>query len=140
MLNLVKDLAAVLAYGGIGLALMALGYALVDLATPGTLRELIWVRRNRNAALVLSSGLLAVGIVVTSAIVASSGSLAAGIASAFGYGLVGLVLMAIAFVVIDLATPGRLGDVLADPEPHPAAWVSAAVHLSMGAIIAAAIL
>jgi uncharacterized membrane protein YjfL (UPF0719 family) len=140
MLNLVKDLAAVLAYGGIGLALMALGYALVDLATPGSLRELIWVRRNRNAALVLSSGLLAVGIVVTSAIVASSGSLAAGIASAFGYGLVGLVLMAIAFVVIDLATPGRLGDVLADPEPHPAAWVSAAVHLSMGAIIAAAIL
>lgn len=140
MLNLFRDLAAVLAYAGIGLALMALGYALVDLATPGSLRELIWVRRNRNAALVLSSGLLAVGIVVTAAIVASAGGIAEGIGSAFAYGLVGLVLMAVAFVVVDLATPGRLGDVLADPEPHPAAWVSAAIHLSLGAIVAAAIL
>jgi hypothetical protein len=47
--------------------------------------------------------------------------------------------MAAAFLVLDVATPGRLGEILVDPEPHPAVWVSAVIHLATGAIIAAAI-
>lgn len=133
------DLAAAAAYSAVGVALMAAGYALVDVATPGKLRELIWVERNRNAALLLASGLLGVGVVVTAAIVASEGDLALGLASTVGYGLLGLVVMSVAFLLLDLVTPGRLGEILAEPEPHPAAWVSAAVHLATSAIIAAAI-
>lgn len=37
-------------FGGVGIGLMALGYLLVDLLTPGKLRDLIWVEKNQNAS------------------------------------------------------------------------------------------
>jgi uncharacterized membrane protein YjfL (UPF0719 family) len=137
--ELIVGLLAALAYGAVGTALMALGYVLVDIATPGKLRDLIWVERNRNAAILLASGLLGVGIIVTTAIVVSDDDLARGLASTVGYGLVGLVAMALSFVLLDAVTPGKLGDVLSTPELHPAAWVSASAHIAIAAITAAAI-
>jgi len=134
------DLAAAAAYGVVGVALMALGYVLVDVATPGKLKDLIWVERNHNAAVLLGSGLLGTGVVVVAAIVASQDDVLRGLVSTVAYGLLGLALMAVSFVLLDAVTPGRLGEVLCDPQPHPAAWVSAAAHVSLGAIIAAAIL
>ncbi|RKR89116.1 uncharacterized protein DUF350 [Micromonospora pisi] len=137
--TLATDLLATLAYGIVGVVLMGIGYLLVDMATPGRLHELIWADRNRNAALLLTSNLAGVGIIVTTAIVASEDDLAAGLVGSAAYGLVGLVIMAGAFLLLDLVTPGRLGEILVDPEPHPAVWVSAVVHLATGAVIAAAI-
>ena len=119
---------------------MAIGYALVDVATPGRLHELIWVNRNRNAALLLVSNVAGVGIIVVAAIVSSEDDFVAGIVGARG---------------VRPARPGHHGrgvraagpgdarsasvSILVDPEPHPAAWVSAVVHLATSAIIAAAI-
>ena len=140
MQNLVTDLLVTLAYGAVGVVLMGIGYGLVDLATPGKLHELIWTERNRNAALLLASNLLGVGIIVVAAIVASDDDFALGLVGAAAYGIVGLVIMAAAFLLLDAVTPGRLGELLVDPEPHPAVWVSAVVHLATGAIIAAAII
>ncbi|MET8062917.1 DUF350 domain-containing protein [Micromonospora sp. NPDC005313] len=140
MENLVTDLLVTLAYGVVGVVLMAVGYVLVDVATPGKLHELIWVERNRNAALLLSSNLVGVGTIVVAAIVASANDFKLGLIGAAAYGILGLVIMAAAFVLLDVATPGKLGDLLVDPEPHPAVWVSATVHLATGAIIAAAII
>ena len=137
--TLVIELLVALAYGVVGIGLMAVGYVLVDIATPGKLKELIWVERNRNAAILLCSGLLGVGVIVTAAIFVSGNDFGKGILSTLGYGLLGLILMALAFFVLDMATPGRLGDILADPQPHPAAWVSAVVQVAVAAIIAAAI-
>ncbi|WDZ86140.1 DUF350 domain-containing protein [Micromonospora cathayae] len=139
MQTLVTDLLVTLAYGVVGVLLMAIGYVLVDVATPGRLNELIWTQRNRNAALLLASNLAGVGIIVVAAIVASDDNFRLGITGAAAYGILGLVIMAAAFVVLDVATPGRLGEILVDPEPHPAVWVSAVIHLATGAIIAAAI-
>lgn len=139
LMDLTADLLATLAYGVVGVALMAIGYLLVDIATPGRLRELIWVDRNRNAALLLSSNLAGVGIIVVSAILASDDDFVDGIVGASAYGLLGLVLMAVAFLLLDAVTPGRLGEILVHPEPHPAVWVSAVVHVAAGGIIAAAI-
>ncbi|SCL16163.1 DUF350 domain-containing protein [Micromonospora inyonensis] len=139
MQTLVNDLLVTLAYGAVGVVLMAVGYVLVDVATPGRLNELIWTQRNRNAALLLASNLASVGITVVAAIVASEDDFVLGIVGAASYGILGLVIMAAAFVVLDVATPGKLGQLLVDPEPHPAVWVSAVVHLATGAIIAAAI-
>ncbi|TDC27231.1 DUF350 domain-containing protein [Micromonospora sp. 15K316] len=139
MQTLVTDLLVTLAYGAIGVLLMGIGYALVDLATPGRLRELIWTDRNRNAALLLASNLAAVGVIVVAAIAASEDDFVLGIVGATAYGILGLVIMAAAFLLLDALTPGRLGQILVDPEPHPAVWVSAVVHLATGAIIAAAI-
>ncbi|MEU4639732.1 DUF350 domain-containing protein [Micromonospora sp. NPDC047465] len=139
MQTLVTDLLVTLAYGVVGVVLMAVGYALVDVATPGKLHELIWVERNRNAALLLASNLAGVGIIVVAAIAASADDFVLGIVGAAAYGILGLVIMAAAFLLLDAATPGRLGEILVDPQPHPAVWVSAVVHLATGAIIAAAI-
>jgi uncharacterized membrane protein YjfL (UPF0719 family) len=132
-------LATGLAYGLVGTVLMVLGYLLVDLMTPGRLGELIWTQRNRNAALVLSANLIGVGAIVTTAITSSDDDFVKGISSTVGYGLVGLLLMAIAFWVIDVITPGKLGTLVVDPEPHPAVWVTAASYLSVAAIVSAAI-
>ena len=140
MENLLTDLLVTLAYGVVGIALMAIGYVLVDVATPGKLHELIWVERNRNAAVLLSSNLVGVGTIVVAAIVASADDFRLGLIGAGAYGILGLVIMAVAFVLLDAATPGKLGELLVDPQPHPAVWVSATVHLATGAIIAAAII
>lgn len=138
--SLGADLGVTLAYGLVGILLMTVGYLLVDLATPGSLRDLIWVHRNRNAAVLLASNLAGVGTIVVAAIVASADEFVAGVVSALAYGGLGLALMAGAFVLLDLATPGKLGEILVDPQPHPAVGVTAVVHLATGAIIAAAIL
>ncbi|MGN9803132.1 DUF350 domain-containing protein [Micromonospora sp. L32] len=139
MQTLVTDLLVTLAYGVVGVVLMAVGYVLVDVATPGKLHELIWTERNRNAALLLASNLAGVGVIVVAAIAASADDFVLGLIGAAAYGILGLVIMAAAFLLLDAATPGRLGEILVDPEPHPAVWVSAVVHLATGAIIAAAI-
>ncbi|MGW1677561.1 DUF350 domain-containing protein [Saccharopolyspora sp. NPDC002376] len=137
--QLLHGMLAAVAYGAIGVAMMALGYGLVDLATPGKLRDLIWVQRNPNAALLLVSGLLGVGIILTTAIAASSDDLVAGLVGTLAYGLLGLILMSLSFLLIDVITPGKLGDELSTPDLHPATWVSAGSHLVIAVIIAAAI-
>ncbi|NJP30733.1 DUF350 domain-containing protein [Micromonospora thermarum] len=139
MQTLVTDLLVTLAYGVVGVVLMGIGYVLVDVTTPGRLNELIWNERNRNAALLLASNLAGVGIIVVAAIVASEDDFVLGLVGAASYGILGLVIMAAAFLLLDVATPGKLGEILVDPEPHPAVWVSAVVHLATGAVIAAAI-
>jgi uncharacterized membrane protein YjfL (UPF0719 family) len=126
-------------YGLVGLVLMAVGFALVDVLTPGNLREQVWVQRNRNAAILLASNLLGVGIIVATAIAASQGNWGEGLLSTGAYGLLGLVLMGVSFVVIDAFTPGKLGEILMAEEPHPAVYVSAASHISVAAIVAVAI-
>jgi uncharacterized membrane protein YjfL (UPF0719 family) len=137
--DLSYGLATGLAYSAVGTLLMVVGFLAVDLLTPGSLRQLVWAERNRNAVIVLSSGLLGTATVVVTAILTSDDDFGRGIASTVGYGLLGLLLMAASFVVVDLLTPGRLGELLMQPEPHPAAWVTATAHLSMAAIVAAAI-
>lgn len=126
-------------YGLVGLVLMAVGFVLVDVLTPGNLREQVWIQRNRNASILLASNLLGVGIIVATAIAASENDWATGIVSTLAYGLLGLVLMGLSFVVIDAVTPGKLGALLVEEQAHPAVWVSAASHLSVSAIVAVAI-
>ena len=127
------------AYGVVGLVLMALGFVLVDVLTPGNLREQVWAQRNRNASVLLSSNLLGVGIIVATAIAASSGNVAAGLLSTAVYGLLGLILMGLSFLVIDAVTPVKLGATLVDPTPHPAVFVNASSHIAVSAIVAVAI-
>lgn len=137
--DLLYDVGAIAAFGAVGLLLMAAGYGVVDALTPGSLRELIWDKRNGNAALLLSSNMLAVAIIVVTAIRSSYDGLANGLISTGVYGLLGLAIMAVCFVVVDAFTPGRLGDLVTDAERHPAAWVGASSHLSVALIVAAAI-
>jgi hypothetical protein len=47
--------------------------------------------------------------------------------------------MAVAFLILDVITPGKLGALVVDEEPHPAVWVSSAMHLALGGVIAMAL-
>jgi uncharacterized membrane protein YjfL (UPF0719 family) len=137
--DLAQGLGEGLAYGLVGTALLGLGFVLVDVLTPGKLGEIIWDDRNPNAALVLSASLLGVGAIVTTAIATSANDFGEGLANTAGYGLLGLLLMAVSFAVVDVLTPGRLGDIVTDAEPHPAAWITASAHVAVAAIVCAAI-
>jgi uncharacterized membrane protein YjfL (UPF0719 family) len=138
--DLGNDLAAGLLYGVVGIGLMAIGYWMIDLLTPGHLGRQLAVDRNRNAGVIVGSALLAIGLIVTSAIIASEGSLLEGLGQSAGFGLVGIVLLGLAFGVIDLITPGKLGESVMGEEGHePMVYVTAAGLLSVGGIVAAAI-
>jgi uncharacterized membrane protein YjfL (UPF0719 family) len=131
---------ATLAYGALGIALMALGYLVVEITTPGRLGHQIWTEGNRGAALLLSVKLLGVGMIVTTAIVTSDDDLGQGLLDTAVYGLLGIVLMVVAFYLLDLLTPGKLGATLVDGAGvHPAGWVVAAADLAVAAIVAGAV-
>jgi uncharacterized membrane protein YjfL (UPF0719 family) len=136
MSDIVNGLGRATAYGGLGLVLLVLGIVLVDVLTPGKLGRQIWEQRNRNAATVLSSALR--GIVFTS-IWTTYEDFGKGLVSTAAFGLLGLVMMAVAFLVVDLITPGRLGATLVEAEPHPAVWVTASCNLAVSAVISASI-
>lgn len=137
--TVIYEVGAASAYGLVGLALMALGYLVVDLLTPGRLHSLIWTDRNHGSVVVLSSSVLAMAIVVRQAILASEEGLLAGLVSTALYGVVGLALMAVSFLVVDAFTPGRLGELVTDERLHPAVWVTATAHVAVGLVVAAAI-
>lgn len=138
--NLFTEAAAGLLYGLVGIALLAVGYFMIDLLTPGHLGRQLAEDRNRNAGVIVASGLLSIGIIVTSAIIASDGSLAEGLGEAGGFGLVGILLLGAAFMVIDAITPGKLGEtVMAEDRHEPMVFVTSAALLAVGGIVAAAI-
>ena len=137
--DLAFDLLAGLAYGALGLVLLALGYVAIDLLTPGRLTDLIYRERNWNAAAVVASGLVAIATINVTAIITSHDDLDKGLVYAGTFGLVGIVLLAISVVVVDKFTPGELGEIVCSPERHPAVVVTVANHVAVGAIVAAAI-
>ncbi|MEU6890398.1 DUF350 domain-containing protein [Streptomyces sp. NPDC046557] len=139
MSDILDGLGRTSAFGALGLVLLILGIVLVDVLTPGKLPQQIWEERNRNAALLLSSALLGIGGVVFTSIWTTYEDFGKGLLSTAAFGVLGLVLMAVAFLVLDLVTPGKLGAIVVDPEPHPAVWVTASCNLAVAAIVAASI-
>ncbi|NNG19808.1 DUF350 domain-containing protein [Naumannella sp. ID2617S] len=133
------DIMASLAYGAVSLALMVLGVWLVDLLTPGKLVDLIWKERRVVPVVHVGSAMLAVALIIRQAILSSADQLVPGLISTAVYGVMGLILMAVAFWVIDLITPGKLGELLVAEGFHPAVWVTAVSQISVGLIMAAAI-
>ncbi|GAC70101.1 DUF350 domain-containing protein [Gordonia soli] len=131
---------AAAAYSIVGVVLMAISFVVLDLLTPGKLREVLWAQRNRNAGILVASNLVGIAIIITAAIVASQGRLLEGLLYTVVYTVIGIVVMAITFALIDLATPGKLGELLLHPESHPAVWVQSATHVGVAVIVASAIL
>jgi hypothetical protein len=126
-------------FGLIGIGLMAVGFVMVDLLTPGKLRDLIWRDKNPNAALLLASNQLGIAVIVFTAIFTSYYSFGQGLASTLIFGIIGIAIMGFGFIVLDWLTPGKLGEVICTAERHPGATVSAAAHFSAALIVAACI-
>ena len=128
------------AYTGVGIALLVLGFYALDLLTPGNLGRHIAEHRSLNAAIAVSGGFLGQGAIVFASIWTNATS---GFGRALLYtvvfGILGVVLQAVAFVALDVLVPGRLGEHLMEPAFHPASLISAAVQLAVAAIIVASI-
>jgi len=128
------------AYTGVGIALLVLGFYVLDLLTPGHLGRHIYEDRSLNAAITLSAGFLGQGAIVFASIWTNATS-GFGLALLYTvvFGVLGVVLQAVAFLVLDLISPGKLGEHLVEAAFHPASLVSAAVQLAVAAIIVASI-
>ncbi len=128
------------AYSLVGIALLALGYLAFDLLTPGHLGRHIYEHRSANAAAVVSSAFLGLGAVTFTAIWTNADS---GFGQALlwtvGFGLLGIVLQLVSFVILDLLTPGSLRALVVEPGLHPGALVAAASMLAVSAVVCASI-
>jgi len=105
--SLAQNVIASILYFIVGVAVLAAGFVMVDVLTPGNLRNMVFVERRPNAVAVASGMYVALAIVVVSAIVASSSELGQGLVDAAVYGLVGVALQGLALVVLEVAVPGR---------------------------------
>ncbi|MFZ2511031.1 MAG: DUF350 domain-containing protein [Gordonia sp. (in: high G+C Gram-positive bacteria)] len=149
-MTLLRDnLAELTSYGLVSLAVLIIGFAGLDLVTPGSLRSLVWRDNSRTAAVLAVAQVIGLTVALTAAINASIGlELWRGVLYTVLYGLVSVALMMFSFVLIDLLTPGRLGAVLLgrDTETteskgqlHPAVWVNAATFVALGFFVSAAL-
>lgn len=137
--DLLNGLGAGAAYSVVGLLVLIAGFVAVDVATPGDLRKQIWTDRNRDLTAVLASGLAANTMTVVTAILTSDDDLGKGLIDAFGYGLLGVLLIGLVFKIVDLLTPGDLGAMVAHDDHHPAVWITMVTHIAVGAVVAASI-
>ncbi len=136
---LARGVLATLCYALLGAALLALGLAVLDRLTPGSLLGLVYNDRCANAAVTACAQVAALTTIVTVAVLASDGGLFGGLLVVAVFGLLGVLLQAIGFKVVDVLTPGRLGAILTDPEPHPAVWLTATLMVALGVILAVAL-
>jgi uncharacterized membrane protein YjfL (UPF0719 family) len=127
------------AFLGVAVVLLAAGFHVLDLFTPGKLVDLIMSQRNRNAARVASAAMISLAIVISTAVVTTNTDFAFGLVSTTIFGAVGVILQSVVYLLFDLLTPGNVGDVVDDPQDHPGSWVLAASLLASGAIVAACI-
>jgi uncharacterized membrane protein YjfL (UPF0719 family) len=134
-----EGILAACAYGAVGLLVIALGYAVTDLMTPGKLSKLIYEESNWNAAIVAATHLIAVGTIVVTAIWTSRNDYVQGLVDSAAYGVLGIAILAASYVIIDKLTPGDLGEALTHTTPRAAVLVTAAAHLTVGALVSAAI-
>ncbi len=64
-MELLRDnLAAGASFSLVGIAVLVLGFAALDLVTPGRLRQLVWIEHNRNAVLLTTSMVIGLAIVL----------------------------------------------------------------------------
>ena len=136
--------AQILAYTGVGLVILVIGFFVLDLLTPGNLGKQV-VEGNPNAALLSAATMVSLGIVLWFAIYATDPGWA-GLDETAVFGLVSVAAQAVGFLVLDLVTPGKLGEELmtggasAGARLHPGTWVSASVQVAIALIIASSLI
>jgi uncharacterized membrane protein YjfL (UPF0719 family) len=128
------------AYAGVGVALLTVGFFVLDLLTPGKLAKHIWQERSLNAGIVLSAGFLSIGLVTFGTIwFHATNGFGEALEYTVVFGLLGIALQAIAYLLLDLVTPGKLGDAVCDARFHPASLVTAASQIAVSLVVVASI-
>ena len=136
---LTQGVVATLLFFVIGVGVLALGFLALDLITPGNLRTQVYLDHNPNAAILLAANHLALAIIVVTAIMTSADHLGQGLVDTAVYGLVGVVLQAVALRVLDAIIPADLRDLVNEPRMRGSAWAVAVSLVAIGAVNAAAL-
>ena len=136
---LVDGVLATLLFFLVGAGVLALGFLVLDLLTPGNLRTQVYIDKNPNAAILLGANHLALAIIVVTAIMTSADSLGQGLVDSAVYGLVGVVLQAVALRLLDAVVPADLRGLVNEPRICGATWAVAVSLVAIGAVNAAAL-
>ena len=130
---------ATILYFLVGMGVLIVGFYMVDLLTPGKLRQLVFIDRRPNAVVVAGAMYIALTTVIVSAIVNSFSQLVQGLVGVAVYGLMGVVLLGIALLTMHLVIPGDFHEHVDDPELHPGSFAVALILLAVGGVTAAAV-
>jgi hypothetical protein len=134
-----QGVSAIALYTIVGVALVVLGFFVIDWTTPGPLRTLVMAGRP-NAAAIAAAGVVSIALIVVMTIYSSSGNLIQGLVGTLVFGVLGLVAQALCVRLIGLVTGIDIGAVLAAERFVPEALVVVASYFAFALIIAIAIL
>jgi hypothetical protein len=130
---------AILLYAVLGVLLVLLGFYAVDLTTPGKLN--VMVREGRpNSVVVTAFGMVSMALIVVTAIYTSSGALLEGLLQTLVFGLVGIVAQVGAVRLLEWVMRIDVGAVLAAERVQAQSFVVGAAHLTIGLVVAFAII
>lgn len=134
-----KGAVATILYFLVGTTVLILGFIVVDVLTPGKLRQQVFIDRRPNAVVLACANYIALAAVIISAITNSYSKLGQGLVGVAVYGLMGVVLQGIAILSMHFVIPGDFHEHIDEPELHPAAFATAVMLLAVGGVTAAAL-
>ncbi len=134
-----KGAVATISYFLVGTAVLIIGFIVVDVLTPGKLRQLVFIDRRPNAVMLACANYIALAAVIISAITNSYSKLGQGLVGVAVFGLIGVVLQGIALLTLHFVIPGDFHQHIDEPELHPAAFAVAVMLLAVGGVTAAAL-
>lgn len=137
--ELLDGIGVSLAYFGVGALILAAGFVVLDLLTPGSLRHHVFVDHRPNAAALHAASALALAIIVVTVMTNASDPLAWGLVDVIVFGLLGIFFQAVTLVILELVVPGRFRDLVASPTFSTSSLAVAATLVAVGAVNAAAI-
>ena len=135
--NTLELVAQTLAYAGIGLIILLIGFVVMDLLTPGKLGHLI-AQGNPNAAILGLTTLVSLGLVMWFAIF-FTGAGWSGLDDAAVFGAVGVATQAAGFGIVELLIPGPLRDVVDEPRLRPATAVLSGAQIAIALVVCASL-
>lgn len=128
------------AYSLVGIAMLAAGFLMLDLLTPGRLGHRVYTDRSVNASVIVAAAFLGLGAIEFTAIWTNGDStFGAALGWTVAFGLLGVVLQAVSFLILDAITPGSLREIAVDTTTHPGAFVAASGMIAVSAIVCASI-
>jgi uncharacterized membrane protein YjfL (UPF0719 family) len=134
-----KGAVATISYFLVGTTVLIIGFFVVDVLTPGNLRQLVFIDRRPNAVMLACANYIALAAVIISAITNSYSQLGQGLVGVAVFGLIGVVLQGIALLTLHFVIPGDFHEHIDEPELHPAAFATAVMLLAVGGVTAAAL-
>ncbi|EEB63627.1 DUF350 domain-containing protein [Corynebacterium amycolatum] len=137
--HLAVGVPATIGYFLAGALVLVVGFIVLDLITPGKLRDLVFLENRAGAAMIAGSQQIALACIVVSVIRASDDDLMMGLGETLVYGALGIVLQAASLLVLEALIPGRFRDVVMDAKVRPRAMLAATTFIVIGVINAVAL-